>query len=204
MLHTLQDLNEALSSFLLSSLKNFCLLVVETSRGWELVCRPCSIPSSDQKRVLPRFTLHLILLSRVTRSVSRREEIRRKEECIVWRHHFQLMLVTWHGPGHVIHIQQFRNRVLEEVLEEEDELLLQLHPLFNWQEEIQHLVCWPEEFRWQMVIESASFCRCWSCDFTDLNTTTGKEIPNRDWFSCQEVMIYFTGTSSVQTTGGEH
>ena len=28
-----------------------------------------------------------------------------------------------------------------EVLEEEDELLLQLHPLFNWLEEIQQLVC---------------------------------------------------------------
>ena len=32
-------------------------------------------------------------------------------------------------------------------------------------------------------LNSANFCRCQSCDFTDLNTTTGKQIPKRDWFS---------------------
>ena len=50
-------------------------------------------------------------------------------------------------------------------------------------------------------LNSANFCRCRSCDFTDLNTTTGKQIPKRDWFSWQEVMS-FTGTSSGQTIGG--
>ena len=44
-----------------------------------------------------------------------------------------------------------------EVLEEEDELLLQLHPLFNWQEEIQQLVCWPEELDDKWSQKSASF-----------------------------------------------
>ena len=32
-------------------------------------------------------------------------------------------------------------------------------------------------------LNSANFCRCRSCDFIDLNTTTGKQIPRRDWFS---------------------
>ena len=44
-----------------------------------------------------------------------------------------------------------------EVLEEEDELLLHLHPLFNWQGEIQQLMCWPEELDDKWSQKSASF-----------------------------------------------
>ena len=68
------------------------------------------------------------------------------------------------------------------------------HPLLTGKKKSSKLFCWPEEFRWQVIIESASFYRCRSCDLTDLNTTTGKQIPKRDWFSWQEV-ISFTGTS---------
>ena len=47
----------------------------------------CVVPAAflllNRSLYLPRFTLHLILLSRVTLRVCRWEEIRRKEECIV-------------------------------------------------------------------------------------------------------------------------
>ena len=49
--------------------------------------RSCVVPEAflllNRSVYLPQFTLHLILLSRVTMRVCRREEIRRKEECIV-------------------------------------------------------------------------------------------------------------------------
>ena len=56
------------------------------------------------------------------------------------------------------------------------------------------LVCWLKKLDDKWSLNSANFCRCRSCDFTDLNTTTGKQIPRRDWFSWQEVMS-FTGSS---------
>ena len=47
----------------------------------------CVVPAAflllNRSVYLPQFTLHLILLSRVTLRVCRREKIRRKEECIV-------------------------------------------------------------------------------------------------------------------------
>ena len=70
-----------------------------------------------------------------------------------------------------------------EVLEKKRRVLITVHTLFNCQEEIQQLVCWPEELDDKWSLNSANFSRCRSCDFTDLNTTTGKQIPRRDWFS---------------------
>ena len=47
----------------------------------------CVVPAAflllHRRLYLPRLTLHLILRSRVTLSVCRQEEFRRKEECIV-------------------------------------------------------------------------------------------------------------------------
>ena len=45
----------------------------------------------------------------------------------------------------------------QQKFKKERRLFIALHPLFNWQEEIQQLVCWPEEVRWQMVIELCEF-----------------------------------------------
>ena len=53
--------------------------------------------------------------------------------------------------------QQWGNRVFNRSFRRKDELLLQLHPLFNWLEEIQQLVCWPEELDDKWSQKSASF-----------------------------------------------
>ena len=131
-------------------------------------------------------------------------------------------LVTWYTfnyGGHVIRIQLWRNRVLNRSFHQKTTTIYYSTPIFNWQEEIQQLVCWPEELDDKWSQKSASFCRCRSCDFTDLYTTTGKQIPKCDRFTWQEVMSFlpvpvlfrlpvestsdeFYRYQSAQTTGG--
>ena len=116
---------------------------------WEEIVgeRSCVVPAAfnllHRRLYLPRLPLHFILHCRVTLRVYWREEFRRKEECIVWRHHFQLMLVTWHD---LITWYAFNNGGIvfstEIFWEEDDHLLFFTH--FNWQEEIQqtHILAW--------------------------------------------------------------
>ena len=49
--------------------------------------------------------------------------------------------------GHVIHIQQWRNRVFNRSFHHQKTTIYYSTPIFNWQEEIQQLVCWCEEIR---------------------------------------------------------
>ena len=193
-------------------LKSYFMLIVETKPWVRGRVVPAAFLLLNRSGVyLSRFTLHLLLCSWVTLCVCRREEIRRKEECIVWRHHFSLCLsrdidlVTWYAfnyGGHVIRIQLWRNCVFNRSFHQKTTTIYYSTPIFNWQEEIQKLVCCREELDDKWSQKSASFCQCRSCDFTDLYTTTGKQNPKCDWFTWQEVMS-FTGTSSVQTTGGD-
>ena len=49
--------------------------------------------------------------------------------------------MTW--TGHVIRIQQWRNRVFHRSFHQKKTTIYYSTPIFNWQEEIQQLVCWP-------------------------------------------------------------
>ena len=100
---------------------------------------------------------------------------------------------------HVTRSQQWRNRVFNRSCRRKDEYLsLYTHFLTGKKKSSNSSVDLKLDDKWSL--NSANFCRCRSCDFTDLNTTTGKQIPKRDRFSWQEVMS-FAGTSSGQTTG---
>ena len=66
------------------------------------------------------------------------------------------MLVTRHGPGHVICIQQWRNRVFNRSFYQKKTTIYSSTPNFNWQEEIQ-LICWPEELDDKWSQKSAIF-----------------------------------------------
>ena len=50
---------------------------------------------------------------------------------------------TWSRDTHAT----MEESCFQQKFEKERRVFIALHPLFNWQEEIQQLVCWPEEVR---------------------------------------------------------
>ena len=80
-------------------------------------------------------------------------------------------------PGHVIRIQQWRNHVFNRSFHQKKTTIYYSTPTFNWQEEIQQLVCWPEELedRWS---QKSEFLKYRSCDFIDLNTIPASRSPS--------------------------
>ena len=147
------------------------------------MCRPCSILSSHRSVYLPRFTLHLLLCSRVTLSVCRREEIRRER-----RMHRLMsslpayachMTRTWSRDTH----STMEESCLQQKFYEKKTPIYYSTPFLTGKKISSKLVCWPEELEDKWSQKYTNFCRCRSCDFTDLNTTSGKQIPKCDWFS---------------------
>ena len=57
----------------------------------------------------------------------------------------------------MIRIQQWRNRVFNRSFHQKKMTIYYSTPIFNWQEEIQQLVCWPEELDDKWSQKSASF-----------------------------------------------
>ena len=83
----------------------------------------------------------------------------------------------------MIRIQQWRNRVFNRSFRRKDELLLLNTHFLTVKKKSSNSSVGLKKLDVKWSLNSAIFCRCRSCDFTDLNTTTGKQIPRRDWFS---------------------
>ena len=91
----------------------------------------------------------------------------------------------------MIRIQQWRNHVFNRSFLRRRRPFITQHPLLLARRNPASLSVGLKKLDDKWSLNSAKFCRCRSCDFTDLNTTTGKQIPKHDWFSRQEVMSFY-------------